>query len=49
MPGNTIPVESALEEVRSGKNLDDRWGRSTQEECFVMAEEGADKAKIEKN
>ena len=38
----TIPVESALEAVRSGKNPE-----LTTRECFVVAEEGADLARIE--
>ena len=42
----TVPVEAALEAVRSGSNP----GLSTREkhtrECFVVAEEGADKEKI---
>ena len=43
----TIPVESALEEVRSGKNPELTTRQKHTRECFVVAEEGADKAKIE--
>jgi diaminopimelate dehydrogenase len=44
----TIPVESALESVRAGEapTLSAR-GKHTRE-CFVVAKEGADKARIEK-
>lgn len=44
----TIPVESALESVRSGKNPDLKVREKHTRECFVVAEEGADKARIEK-
>ena len=44
----TIPVESALEAVRSGKNPDLSVREKHIRECFVVAKEGADKAKIEK-
>lgn len=43
----TIPVESALEEVRSGKNPELTTRQKHTRECFVVAVEGADKAKIE--
>lgn len=43
----TIPVESALEAVRSGKNPELTTRQKHIRECFVVAEEGADKAKIE--
>ena len=43
----TIPVESALEEVRSGKNPDLTTRQKHTRECFVVAEEGADLAQIE--
>ena len=43
----TIPVERALEEVRSGKNPELTTRQKHTRECFVVAEEGADKAKIE--
>ena len=44
----TIPVESALDAVRSGSapNLTTRQKHTR--ECFVVAEDGADKARIEK-
>ncbi len=44
----TIPVESALEAVRSGANPDLTTRQKHIRECFVVAKEGADKAKIEK-
>lgn len=44
----TIPVESALEAVRSGANPDLSVREKHIRECFVVAKEGADKAKIEK-
>lgn len=43
----TIPVESALEEVRSGSNPTLSTRQKHTRECFVVAKEGADKAKIE--
>ena len=43
----TIPVESALEEVRSGKNPELTTREKHTRECFVVAEEGADLARIE--
>jgi len=43
----TIPVESALEAVRSGKNPELTTRQKHTRECFVVVEEGADKAKIE--
>ena len=43
----TIPVESALEAVRSGDNPTLTTRQKHTRECFVVAEEGADKAKIE--
>ena len=43
----TIPVESALEAVRSGKNPELTTREKHTRECFVVAKEGADKAKIE--
>ena len=43
----TIPVESALEAVRSGKNPELITREKHTRECFVVAKEGADKAKIE--
>ena len=43
----TIPVECALEAVRSGDNPTLTTRQKHTRECFVVAEEGADKAKIE--
>ena len=43
----TVPVESALEAVRSGKNPSLTTREKHTRECFVVAEEGADKARIE--
>lgn len=43
----TIPVEEALEAVRSGKNPQLTTRQKHIRECFVVAEENADKAKIE--
>lgn len=43
----TIPIESALAAVRSGKNPKLSVREKHLRECFVVAEEGADKAKIE--
>ena len=43
----TIPVESALEAVRSGSNPELTTRQKHTRECFVVAEEGADLAKIE--
>ena len=44
----TIPVQSALEAVRAGKNPELTTRQKHTRECFVVAEEGADKARIEK-
>lgn len=44
----TIPVESALEAVRSGSNPELTTREKHTRECFVVAEEGADLAAIEK-
>lgn len=44
----TIPVESALEAVRSGANPNLSVREKHIRECFVVAKDGADKAKIEK-
>lgn len=43
----TIPVDSALEAVRSGCNPELTTRQKHIRECFVVAEEGADKARIE--
>ncbi len=44
----TIPVESALEAVRAGEFPELTTREKHTRECFVVAEEGADLAKIEK-
>lgn len=44
----TIPVDSALERVRNGENPELSTREKHIRECFVVAEEGADKARIEK-
>ncbi len=44
----TIPVESALERVRNGENPTLTTREKHTRECFVVAEDGADKARIEK-
>lgn len=43
----TIPVEAALEAVRSGANPELSVREKHTRECYVVAEEGADLAKIE--
>ena len=43
----TVPIEAALEKVRSGSMPDLSTREKHLRECFVVAEEGADKAKIE--
>lgn len=43
----TIPVESALEKVRSGAGPDLTTREKHTRECFVVLEEGADAAKVE--
>ena len=43
----TIPVDSALEAVRSGSNPELTTREKHTRECFVVAEEGADLARIE--
>lgn len=43
----TIPVESALEAVRSGSNPEFTTREKHTRECFVVLEEGADAAKVE--
>lgn len=43
----TIPVEAALEAVRSGENPELTTRQKHTRECYVVAEEGADKAQIE--
>ena len=44
----TIPVEKALKAVRNGENPDFTAREMHTRECFVVAEENADKARIEK-
>ena len=44
----TIPVESALQAVRSGKNPELSTRQKHTRECFVVAEAGADTARIER-
>lgn len=44
----TIPIESALEAVRNCENPVLSTGEKHVRECFVVAEEGADRARIEK-
>ena len=43
----TIPVDEALEQVRSGSNPELTTRQKHTRECFVVAEEGADLARIE--
>ena len=43
----TIPVQAALDAVRNGENPELTTRQKHLRECFVVAEEGADKAKIE--
>ena len=44
----TIPIEKAIEAVRAGKNPELTVREKHLRECFVVLEEGADKAKVEK-
>ena len=44
----TIPVDSALEKVRNGENPELTTREKHIRECFVVAEEGADLSRIEK-
>ena len=44
----TIPVESALERVRSGENPELTVREKHLRECFVVAEDGADLSRIER-
>ena len=43
----TVPVASALESVRKGENPELTTRQKHTRECYVVAEEGADKARIE--
>ncbi len=44
----TVPVPEALEAVRSGSNPELTTRQKHTRECYVVAQEGADKARIEK-
>ena len=44
----TVPVPAALEKVRNGENPELSTREKHTRECFVVAEEGADKARIER-
>ncbi|MBR5407173.1 MAG: diaminopimelate dehydrogenase [Lachnospiraceae bacterium] len=44
----TIPVEAAVEAVRSGSNPELTTRQKHTRECFVVVKDGADKARIEK-
>ncbi len=44
----TVPIESALDAVRSGNNPELTTREKHLRECFVVAEDGADKNRIEK-
>ncbi len=44
----TIPIEEALESVRNGQNPTLAAGEKHRRECFVVAEEGADLQRIER-
>lgn len=44
----TVPIPEALEAVRSGATPDLATGQKHTRECFVVAADGADKARIEK-
>ena len=44
----TIPVEEALNRVRGGENPELTTRQKHERECFVVVEDGADKARIEK-
>ncbi len=44
----TVPVETALEAVRSGSNPELSVRQKHTRECYVVVEDGADKARIEK-
>lgn len=43
----TVPIEEAVEKVKSGVNPELSTAEKHQRICYVVAEEGADKAKIE--
>jgi len=44
----TVPIDKALDAVRNGKNPDLATGDKHLRECYVVAEEGADKERIER-
>lgn len=44
----TIPIEEAIQEVRSGSNPDLSAGQKHIRECYVVVEENANKEEIEK-
>lgn len=44
----TVPIEASLRAVRNGENPELTAREKHTRECFVVAEEGADKARIEK-
>ena len=44
----TVPIDSALERVRAGENPKLSTREKHLRECYVVAEDGADKARIEK-
>ncbi|NLC43633.1 MAG: diaminopimelate dehydrogenase, partial [Clostridiales bacterium] len=43
----TIPIDEAVDEVRSGSNPELATGEKHLRDCYVVAEEGADRARIE--
>ena len=43
----TVPIEEALDAVRNGENPELTTRQKHKRECFVVVEEGADKARIE--
>lgn len=44
----TVPIESAVNSVRNGENPELSAGQKHLRQCFVVAEDGADKAEIER-
>ena len=45
---DTIPIDSAIKAVRAGENPELTTAQKHERECFVVAKEGADKVKIER-
>lgn len=45
----TLPSEEAMDQVRAGENPDLSAGERHKRECFVVLDEGADPAKVEKD